>query len=69
MRNAILILLAVAVVIAIAGGGMAALSPFVGAIGVAFGWVRAQLSNPFAQGVAVGAAGVLVLQTLTRGRG
>lgn len=68
MKNTLLILLAVAVGVAIAGGGMAALSPFVGAIGVAFGWVKTQLANPFAQGVAVGAAGVLVLQTLTRGR-
>lgn len=61
MRNAILILLAVAVGVAVTSAGAATFAPIIE-------WAKGQLSNPFAQGVAVGAAGVLVLQTLAKGR-
>ena len=61
MKHAILILLAVAVGVAITGAGAATFAPIIA-------WAKGQLSNPFAQGVCVGAAGVLVLQTLARGR-
>lgn len=61
MKNGILILLAVAAFVAITGTGAAMFAPIIA-------WAKGQLSNPFAQGVAVGAAGVLVLQTLAKGR-
>ena len=61
MKNAILILLAVAVGVAITSAGAATFASIIA-------WAKSQLSNPFAQGVAVGAAGVLVLQTLAKGR-
>lgn len=61
MRPILMIAVVVAIFLALNGNAGATLQPVINV-------AKQEIQKPFVQGLALGAGGVLVLQTLTRGR-